>query len=172
MERIEFLNKIESKGNDKIRELLNYANYLRQADPDESIIIAKEALKLSEETKYKAGITGAIIHIAYANLYKSNFDDVEIWANELIKIGVKDKIPNVIGTAYNMKARIAHKLDDPAKAISLLLKALDYYVEADNKIDLMTCYNNLGMVHLRLNEKEEAELYLKLALQMAEKTNS
>jgi len=173
MERKKFIDKIEnSHGIDKIKEMVQYSTYLRQPDPIESVKIAKQALSISEESNFQKGIVNSLINIAYAYLYNSDFEKAGKWANKILKYGVKQKIPNSIGTAYNIKARIAHNNSDNANAISFLLKALDYYLEANNPTDLMSCYNNLGMVHLRIKDVKEAEQYLKLALKIAEDTDN
>ncbi|MCF7919780.1 MAG: tetratricopeptide repeat-containing sensor histidine kinase [Candidatus Cloacimonetes bacterium] len=173
MERKAFLERINnSEGIEKIRALLAYSRYLRQPDPLESCAVAGQALKLAEELNDSYLIKGSIVNIAYANFYGSNFQEAESWANRLLKIGVKEKSGIAIGTAYNLKGNVAHRLDDQSRAIDCFLKALDYFLELQDKSEMMSCYNNLGMVHQRLAEVDEAYNYYNLALQIAEEINN
>ncbi|MCF7919778.1 MAG: tetratricopeptide repeat protein [Candidatus Cloacimonetes bacterium] len=173
MEREAYLEQISnSKGIDRIRALLSYSRYQRQHDPAASCELAKQALILAEELEDSKLTMSAISHIGYGYFYNSEFPEAIHWSNILLKSSVKNKDPKMIGASYNLKARISFRQTNLSLSLEYLLKALDYYLETNSRLDLMCCYNDMGMIHQYNSEMDEAYHYFNLALQIAEETDS
>ena len=168
MERKKFTDKIESStGRDKVIAILDYSRYLCKSDPRESVIQARKGYAIAKEMQDERAILSAYVHLAYANFYGGNYLKAELWANHLLDSSRQLEIKPAMGTAYNLKGSIAHKQNSYSQSIKAFLKAIDIYLELNNKAELMSCYNNLGSVHLQMREVKEAEIYFKLALQIA-----
>ncbi|MCF7912136.1 MAG: tetratricopeptide repeat-containing sensor histidine kinase [Candidatus Cloacimonetes bacterium] len=173
MERKKFIDKIESsEGREKAIAILDYSKYLCKSDPRESVLQARKAYSIAKEMQDDRIILGAYVHLAYANFYGGNYVKADQWANHLLESSRKLEIKSAMGLAYNLKGSITHKQNNYALAIENFLKAIDIYLELNDKAELMSCYNNLGSVHLQMSEVKEAEIYFKLALQNALEINN
>ena len=172
MNESELQKRIENgSGKEKITALIDYSSYLRQADHIRSCEYARQALEMSKEIGDVESETAALTSLSYAHFYHSEFEETRKYVDELIKIGIKHEKPNVLGTSYNIQARIAFKSGNPGTALELYLKALNYYLQEPVANNLMSCYNNLGMCQMHLANFEESHCYYKLALEHAEKLN-
>ncbi|MDP8210081.1 MAG: tetratricopeptide repeat protein, partial [Candidatus Stygibacter australis] len=173
MERQKFLDAISSsEGKKRIDKILEYSLYLRQVDAEESANQAKIVLEyaLSHQENYLE--TVALAYICTAYFYKSDFDQVIYWSDQLFEKGQKYGDNKSMGDSYNLKARLAFSLDDLTTAQENLLKALEYLIKTDSLMDLLSCYNGLGLIHLAKEELDEAHHFLNLALEIAEQKGS
>ena len=169
MERKPFLDRIKnSTGLEKIDALLIYSRYLCKIDPAESILQAKEAYGMARDTGDNRFIMSTYSHLAYANYYGGNYLNAEQWANRLLKVSKIENLILAIGTAYNVKGSIANKLNNHTEAIGCYLAAIEQYTKANNSTELMSCYNNIGMIHSQEMQFAEAKTYFNLALNIAE----
>jgi len=173
MDKLTYLIKIEdSQDKAKVIAYLDYAHSLKQSDPKASIEQSKLALKLAYLLEDFELVTSSQISIVNACFYLADLKKAEHWINQLLRTGLKHKILNVIGAAYNMKSRLAFQANNLNLALKNILKALDYYLQSDEKPNLMSCYNALGLIHYNRNETDEALHYLNLALKIAEEIES
>jgi len=160
-----------SSGKEKIDALLKYSDFYRQSDVTKSCDIAEQAKQLAIELGERILEASAMVSQAFAYFYNSDFDTAQRIITELIQFGMKTKNNNALGTANNLKGRIAFKSGNPALAIEHNLKALEYYLKDPKPINLLSCYNNLGMCQQHLYNNEEALNYFQLALDEANKIN-
>ncbi|MCF7919588.1 MAG: tetratricopeptide repeat-containing sensor histidine kinase [Candidatus Cloacimonetes bacterium] len=161
----------DSQGKERIKVLIKYSEFLRQSGDRRSITFAEEARQIALANENDDEEIAALVCIAYAHFYLSEFEEAKKFTHELLQRGLKINDPETLGTSYNIRARIAYKSENPGKALELFLKALEYYLQKPQGWNLMSCYNNLGMCHLHLGNTEEAYNYYQLALEQAEKLN-
>jgi signal transduction histidine kinase len=160
-----------STGTEKIKAILKYSEFFRQSDASKSIQLAEEARQFAQETGDVVNESNALVSQAYAFFYNSDFDSAQKILTELIQIGMQFKNDNALGTANNLKGRIALKSQNPLRALEFNLKALDYYLKDPRPGNLLSCYNNIGTCHQHQNQNEEALNYFQLALDEANKIN-
>lgn len=170
MKEEEFKAKVEnSTGSDKIRALIEYSEFFRQSDAQKSVNLAEEARLLARDAGNTLAEINALTCQAYAYFYNSKFDSAQHKINELIQLGMQTNNNNTLGTAYNIKGRIALKSQNPLRALEFNLKALDYYLKDPKPANLLSCYNNIGTCHQHQDQNEEALNYFQLALDEANK---
>ncbi|MCF7919590.1 MAG: tetratricopeptide repeat protein [Candidatus Cloacimonetes bacterium] len=173
MERKKFLDRIAaSEGKEKLNAILDYSRYLRQIDPSESIIQARRVFEQAVEINDHIQEISALVCMCNAGFYNPDIEETESMINQLLKTGLRYKDPNAIGAAYNMKSRLALNQNNSTLALQYMMRSLDYYLEINNKQQLLSCYNALGMIHQKRGEDDEAYHYFELSLQIAEEIDN
>ncbi|MCF7912965.1 MAG: tetratricopeptide repeat protein [Candidatus Cloacimonetes bacterium] len=160
-----------SKGIEKIRALLRYANFKRQSDWQISLEVAKEAYEMSLQLKDDEGEVEALICMAYAHYYHSDFPEAEQLADKLHDKGTDLENHSILCHCYTIKGRIAYTSSEPSQALEFYLKALEHSLKDPKPLNLMTCYNNLGTGYQEVRNFKEALTYFQLAMDEAEKMN-
>jgi len=164
------LNVLESAKEDtaKVNILNALGSELRSNNPDTSILLATQALSLSEKVKSKKHIADSYLEIAAANHLKGNYpSSLENSFKALSlseEIGYKPGIAkslHYIGNAYTSKS-------DLPKALDYFFKAVKMYEEIGNKKGIATLLGNIGTVYIDQGDYPKALDYFFKALKMGE----
>lgn len=173
MKKEEYIFKIEnSTGKEKYRHLLKYAWYLRQKEPLECARISKEVLKYARKEDERDLEYSSLKYLCYAYFYHSDMETTSKWIVELQRAGKKNCNYQAIGNSYSMTSRVALQQNNIPEAMENILKALECFLKINSTNDLISAYNALGMIHSQRDENKEAEHYLLLALNEAEKIDN
>jgi signal transduction histidine kinase len=168
----EILEQIEtSEGTAKLNAMLHYSNFVRQSEWQKSLEYARQTKKLAKIMNEPDYVIEALICEAYAFYYHSDFEKTKHLADEIYTAGVEIQAHNLIGTSFDIKARIAIAESHPTEALENYLSALEHCLKDPKPINLITCYNNLGSCYQNSTNYKEALIYFQLALDEAEKIN-
>lgn len=155
------------KAIDKIRELDDRAWEHINADPHQSIIIAKEALVLTRSGNYakEEGTLLNTLGVAYGNT--SDFQNALLYYDSAIKIRrrINDE-PGIASTLVNMSTIYFNQgLYD--KSLACNLEGLKVYEKIGNKKNAATVTINIGNIYENNGDYELAKRYYENALTLS-----
>jgi len=146
-----------------IERLVKSANQNLTQNADSSIWYAQQAYNLSRELKNKNTIHSLYI-LAQALYAKGEIYDALknlIQAHELASdLNYVQIIPDIL----NLHGNIFGSLGQYDKSVDYYLKALNNYIDLNDKKNEAKVYNNLGLVFYRMNQIDKAYEYHKDAL--------
>lgn len=122
-------------------------------------------------TKARAAATSPLLRAQSLYLYAQaekllgNFDGCiealyeaqDLLSNKKEETGLKGHIYNLMSVTYC-------NLGDYGKAITLSDKAISFFKVQNDSLNLASCYNNRGIIHIHINEFPQANRFLEQAL--------
>lgn len=146
--------------------LLKKADENLYAHPQQSVYYALQAKEAAQSPALQAQ---ALYTYAMAERLQGNFDNSIQALYE-----AEEKLPkgNTIlkGNIYNLMSLGYCNLGDYNKAITLSNKAISIFKTENDSVNLALCYNNRGIIHTYIHEFEQADYFLKKALDINRST--
>ena len=154
----------------------NLANQYKEYNPDSTVVYAQKAKELSLKIKHNFGLANAFMNYGNANIIKGNyklaqqnFEKAKNYFNDLLKNDSKNKqLINGLARTYASLGVIFSENSDYADALANYQKALQLYIEINQKNSISKAFNNIGVVYKSQNNKPKALEYFKKALQIQE----
>ncbi|RSK39989.1 tetratricopeptide repeat protein [Mangrovimonas spongiae] len=131
----------------------------------------KKSLAIEKELNNKLGLAINYHNIGYAQEAKNQIDSALI--NYKTSLKYNNDINSVIGRIIcnNSIAKIEIKKGHYNKALPLINSAIKNATQEKDQFYIATSYLNLGLVQLKLNQLEQANTSLTIALDIAEEYN-
>lgn len=159
--------KLESsKDTTYIKALNEKALRLRYLNTDSLFFFANKALKLSEEIKYTAGKSNALLLIA--NYYSDSGNNKEAISNYKSALAESKKISNsnIQLAIMNSFARSYYYNGNYAKSLSIYLEAVELATDADNLKMLSVMNENIANLYKTQKDYDQALIFLKKSIKL------
>ena len=166
---------IVSKSDSARVNIFNHlANQFKEINPDSIDIYATKAKALSEKIGFDFGLANSFINAGNAAIIKGNyklakqhFIKAKFYYSELIQNDKDNKsFKNGLSRSYASLGVVASEDSNYAEALINYQKALQLYIEINQKNSISKAYNNIGVVYKSQNNLPKALEYFKKALQM------
>ena len=173
------LLKKDKEDTNKVNHLNKFGWELMYSNPDTSIVLGNQAVKLSEKIEWKKGIANSLGNLGFYNYLKGDFPktldyyfkalktDEELFNSssnggrrEGAKIGIAKRLSN-IGIVYDDQG-------DYPKALDYYFKALKMAEELENKNGIAINLGNIGIVYRKQGNYPKALDYYFKALKIKE----
>lgn len=122
-------------------------------------------------TKARAAATSPLLRAQSLYLYAQaekllgNFDGcIEALYEAQDLLSDKKEETGLKGHIYNLMSVTYCNLGDYGKAITLSDKAISFFKVQNDSLNLASCYNNRGIIHIHINEFPQANRFLEQAL--------
>ncbi len=150
----------------RIKLLFNQTEILKlKGEYDTSLTNYYQAAKLAQLSNDSARIALAMYNIASVNFYLGQYEkcleNADSALNLYSALGMNSKVAN----CYTVMAIAMRELGSK-ESLDYLKLALQYYIEADEQLNIAICYNNLGNHHSELKEFNEAAEYYEKAVEI------
>lgn len=130
-----------------------------QGDLKESLILANEALTLSQKLKYKNGLANGYNNTGVIYLNQGKYPEALKAHTEALKIRLEKGNKGEIAASYNNIGNTNFLLNNFKEALKYYTLALSLKKESGNKRSLINGYNNMGIVYFQTGELEKALIY-------------
>jgi len=175
--------KTAKEDTSKVKILKSLAWELSSSNTDTSILLANQALALSEKLKWQLGIAEMYHDIAWFHSIESDYPlSLKSYQNALDAWDLVEKnTPEEQQSAYfktNLKNRKAATIGgiglvyyyqgDYPKALDHYFKALKIYEELEDKQGIATWYGNIGNLYYSQNDRPQTLKYYLKALKLDE----
>lgn len=139
------------------------------SNPDTSLILCKEALKLAKISQYKRGIAGAYQLMGKVYKVLSDYGAAMTYEDSALALFTQLNDTRNIGTSNSAIGMVYYMQSDYNKAAECFLKALAIAGQQNNKYDIAENYTDLGIVYSHIGEYPKAIEYDVKALDMNER---
>jgi signal transduction histidine kinase len=141
--------------------LTSYAENVRAYDPDSSMNMLKESLKLSKKLDFQSGIHSSLLILAYIQLQKGDVDLSLYYLDEAMKVAEQIDSISFIANTYRSYGDYYEDLKQKDKGLEYYKKALKIYDELDDEYRKASIYNNMARCY---DEQNEADIVLEYYL--------
>jgi len=173
--RLDSLHKALDNNNEdtiKVAVLLELVTTLAYSDPQNALLYAEQALKLSQKLNYRIGISDAYHRIGFANFAGGNLiEALGAWEKNLEwaeKLG--DRLRTAIALANIGNIYVAQS-DNP-KALEIFLKVLAEFEEMGDRDKISVALGNIGLIYRSMKNYQMALEYYFKALEIDEELGS
>lgn len=143
----------------KVNEIIRVCIFIRENDPDKTIEIATEGIKLSQKLDYKLGLAKCIQNIGVAYNNKSNYEKAVDNYLKALKLFDELKDNDGVAGSYNLLGIVCRLQGNYKQAIEYYKKALQLSKENGNKKNYASNLLNIGNVFYFSNDFESAIEY-------------
>lgn len=134
----------------------------------------EEALKYNEQAMrnyIEKGLTGELswIHIGFGYVYVElgRYEEALYHCNEGMKLAQKAGDENLLAEIYTIRGTAMERKERYPEALMHYQMALDLYDKTGIKEQIPVAYNNIAMVHMKMNSFSQASRFLDEALKSA-----
>lgn len=158
-------------GKEKVHTLSELCWQFRLVSADKAMAYGKQALQLSRELKYDAGIGQALNDLGI--LYYDRGDYPQAMASYQQSLQIRRKLHDTAGIAslYNKIALIQDERGDYKAALSSHIKSLRAYQSVGDTYGISQNLNNIGIIHQRAGNPDTALTYFLRSLELKKKIN-
>lgn len=143
-----------------IKTWLNY--------PDQAMLHAREAYRLSLDLKDQQLISKSLRLVGGVHYYKGNYDSVLLYSTRSLKIAQEIEDSILINNAYNNLGLAYYNLGSYQNSLENLLRALNIKLAIGEVYGRALTLNNIGLVYNKLKDYEKAREYFIRGLAVAE----
>jgi two-component system, NarL family, sensor kinase len=127
-----------------------------------------KAIALSEQLKYKWGEAVARQYLAEVYLRKNKYDSSTLHLTKVMELSQALKDDKRMGVAANTIAIIHYRNGDFENALTYYLRAAEHFEKREDlRIQLISCYTNIGSVFFEQGQHDKALDYNKRAYDIA-----
>jgi len=153
--------KAQTENIQLIESYIKKSKELSQKAVDSSFLYAEKSIELAKQIHNDTLLAKSLLQQSSIHLLSNQFKK----ADSLLSLLLKKKLP------FHIKGQVIHNLGTIQYKKQEFEKALDLYVEAaktteksKNKQLLVNTYTNMGVIHARIQNFENAQKYLEKAL--------
>ncbi len=158
---IEDSNKVKTSG-------LLFTALLQKAKYDTALIVAENALKLSEKINYAKGLATSYINIGVINARQGNLERALEYYNKGLKLSeeLNDKwgVAKVLINMGNVYVSQGHF----PEGLKNYFSALKFYEQIGDKNAISIAENNIGNIYYYMDNFKESEKHFRISLKIAE----
>ena len=162
----------EKQDTSRVMLLYQIAQTYNLNKPDTAMLLASEALSLSQRIGFVKGETSILYGIGGAYVNAGNFPKaMEFWLKAL---KLNEKSNNLVGKARDLNGigLIYRQQGDYRQAIEYFLKSIKLTKQIERKSSIAITLGNLGKSYLGLNQYDSARVYAQQAYDLASKNNN
>jgi serine phosphatase RsbU (regulator of sigma subunit)/tetratricopeptide (TPR) repeat protein len=162
------LLKSDKQDTNKVNHYIALAKLLAYTNPDTSIILGNQALKLAENISWRKGISTSLGQLGVFNYIKGDFSLALDLYTRALKLDEELENKNgIVKHLGNIGVIFLYQGDYP-KALDYLLKALKIAEELNNKQLQANNLGNIGGIYIQQGDYPKALDYLLKALKINE----
>ena len=161
----------EKTDSGRVLLLAELAYQLHESKPDTAMILALEALTLSQQIGFEKGEAVSLNRIGNVNSVIGNYPQAMEVLLKALKINEKLNNPDGLRRNYNNIGNIYYSQGDYHHALFYLYKAKDLGERLNDKEGLSICLVNIGVNYLELKKIDSATLYTQQAYHIAKQIN-
>lgn len=155
----------------KVNTCNRLADRFKESNPDSTAFYAGRALKLSKKNNYGWGLANACINLGNSNIilgqYKKAKNDFGLAQRSFTALLADDahnkQLKNGLARAYASLGVVFSEESNYYMALENYQKALQLYLETNQKSSISKAYNNLAIVYKSQGNNTKALHYLKKA---------
>jgi two-component system, sensor histidine kinase and response regulator len=163
------LQKNQSEDTIHINILIDLAHIYRQVKPDTTLILAKQALSIAQETGYKTGEAWALNRLAGGYWMKAQYPASLKFTLKSLAIFEQLKNKKGIAECYNSLANTYNMEKDNQKSLHYYQAALGIYQEIEDYFLIARTYANIGRTYFMTQKYDNALQNLQKVLDMPPK---
>ncbi|MBT3207813.1 MAG: tetratricopeptide repeat protein [Bacteroidetes bacterium] len=145
--------------------------YIRQDNIDTALYLYKYAIEEISKTDSFFDLTQSFLILGNIYLEKSDFDNAFSAFHKGLKLGEKYGFKEIISHIYNNLGVGYLKLEDNEKALELLQKAYDHFMELNWEIEQAHTLSNISVIHEAKKNIDLAKINLYESLKIFKKYN-
>jgi len=168
IDSLQNLLKTAKQDTTKAKLLNSLSSELRRSNPDTAMCYAKKALKLSENLKFKKGITKSFYNIGVIYYYQDNYTQAVAYYQKSLKIFEELGNKKGMSDCYTNIGEVHRHQGNYAQAVAYYQKSLKIAEELGDKKGMSNCYNNIGLVHAEQGNYAQAVAYYQKSLKIDE----
>ncbi|MCA9839713.1 MAG: diguanylate cyclase [Trueperaceae bacterium] len=158
---VEELNTLPPTGLERIELLCDLAWELRRLDTQESIRLAREALRLSEAIKLDKGRASSLLSLGFAQMRLADFEQAKNYAETAYQLFQKLNDASGSYKALNLLGTIHGQLGELSQALAKFLETQKLCESLNDSQGAAAALNNAALTHTYLGDFASAlELYL------------
>ncbi len=152
----------------RIRLLLILATEYNNVNPEQTVVFAEEALKLSQKNKDDYSEAGAYNQMGSAQQLLGYFNAANSYISKAEAIYLRLGKQKELGDTYTYYGNVAWGQGNHSKALEYCLKALEIREKINDKTGQALSITNIGVLYRVLNDYDRALMYLERALKIRE----
>jgi len=154
------------------------SDQLKYSDPEEMMVYAKNALKLSKANSFSGQEATAFLNLGTANIILGNYEtslEHFLWAKSIYE-GIKTskhneaQVQNGIAKTYGYMGIVFSEQSNYTKALEYYLKSARIYEDLENETQMSKVYNNIGVAYRSQKNGSKALEYFLKSLELQKKT--
>jgi signal transduction histidine kinase len=152
----------------RVNHLVNLGKVLIDNNPDTVVLLAKEAVNLSEKQQFDKGLLMAYNLIGNVIQRKGDADSAMFYYKKVKEIA--ERTNDIKGKAIvlnNVGILETFRGDYPA-ALKSYLEAYNYEKQLDDTIGMAEALNNIGVVHYYMSDMDNTLIYFKKSIALSE----
>lgn len=151
-------------------DILNELSWeIKASDPENSFILAQEALELSEKINYNRGMAYAYKNLAINGFLTANFKRGLTDAYTGLYYARKTDDLFVQGKLLNAAGIILKETQQYAESYNLYVKALNIFLELSNWTEIAGMLNNIGLIYSELGDRDKELIVYMLVVSIEKK---
>jgi two-component system, sensor histidine kinase and response regulator len=154
-----------------INTLAALAKAYNDYNPDTSLIISNQVIRLSDKIKYQKGKADGLKDIGISYFIKANLIQSLDYYQQSLKIAEESGYEQILAAVYNNIGQIYFLQKQHNLALTYYLKSLKIDERQNNQISIALDLNNIGAAYLELNNYDLALKYQQKSLEIQLKIN-
>ena len=152
----------------KIKALNTLAKKFITSKPDTALVLAQQALELSQAADWQQGLISSWHNIGYVHYVQSNYPAaLKSWTKTL-ELREQEGDRKGMAASYNNIGIIYMNQSSYPQALEYYFKSLKIYKQLGDKQDMAYSYNNIGIIYRHQSSYPQALEYYFKALKMFE----
>lgn len=131
---------------------------------DQYLNLSKEAAEKVNDTRARIS---AMINLGGNSFYQGNHSAALKWFIDAAKDAEKSKDASLLGSIEGNIAAIYIESREELKALPYYHRAISHFISIHDSGSIARCYQNLGQVHITLNNMDSSQFYLNKALSLS-----
>jgi signal transduction histidine kinase len=153
-----------------IQKLMDQAYFLEQNQPEKALQLYQKTHQLSLKTNYKNGAYKSLLYSGIVCSDNGKYDSAIHYYNKTIRYCSTEKISIGIAKGYANIANAYQFKGDYSKAAKYYLGSIKLFEKTKDSAIISQSYQNLSALYDNVNNEKLELLYLKKAIQFADKT--
>ncbi len=155
----------------KIDDLNKKSNRLLNQDPEEALVFAEKALKLSYKVNNARRISSSLRHVGDVYQYNGELNTALSYFYNALKISRVNDDKIGIKSSQNNLGSLYYTIGDYKNSLFYHFEALKMKKEMNDLLGIGISLNNIGMVHQKLKDYENALKYYTESQEIFNKLN-
>ncbi len=154
----------------KVQKMLDLMKHFSQSDSEKAIRLGKEALKLSQNIGYKAGVAKSLNDIGIIKNMHGNLKDALEYYKKSLAVKQQMNDTKEIADALGSIGSVYFKLSNYPEALRYFLQSLSIRKASGSMADISVSLENIGSVYLKQGNYKKALDNFERSLKIRETT--
>ncbi len=156
----------------KVDLLLQFSEEIQFSDPGQALVVADEAMQLSDSLNYSIGQLGSYLRLSSLNWGTSDFSAAMDYANQALVMANKLHMREEKAKALRAIGVIFTSLGEHQKSAEYFFESLRIFEQLSDSDGMAKAYNSIGNAYSAQDDVEKATEYYGKSLEIARRRNN